>query len=153
MSDWYYYTQLGERVGPISAATLKLLARQGVLSSGTVVENSGGKAALAGKIRGLFPEITPPKPTPPIANPSPVKPLTDPASVATTKSVASQSTFFDSIIVLFRVSFSSPFALLVAPIAVPIIIVYFIFFEIVLFFTGDTEKAAKWMCDFNNGGH
>ena len=56
MSNWYYYTQAGERIGPITVATLKLLAKQGNITPETVIENNDGKAALAGKVRGLFPE-------------------------------------------------------------------------------------------------
>lgn len=58
MSNWFYYNQSGERIGPVTTATLKLLCQQGVVTSETVIENTGGRTIVAGKVRGLeFPTL------------------------------------------------------------------------------------------------
>ena len=77
MANWYYYNKIGEKVGPITSTTLKLLARQGIVTPETVVENNTGRSAIAGEVRGLtFPESSAPPTapdipkTPPVVSPS-----------------------------------------------------------------------------------
>ena len=63
MSNWYYYNDDDEKVGPISSTVLKELTRQGLVKRETKIENTNGRSALAGSINGLtFPDPTPPKP-------------------------------------------------------------------------------------------
>ena len=62
MSEWYYYDNNGEKVGPVTATLLKELARQGVVMRETKIENVNGRSEIAGKVRGLpFLETTLPK--------------------------------------------------------------------------------------------
>ena len=66
MSNWYYYNESGEKVGPVSSTTLKELTRQGLVKRETKVENSNGRSALAGSINGLtFGETKQPEPLQP----------------------------------------------------------------------------------------
>ena len=59
MAQWYYYNKNGEKVGPISVATLKALVGQGLITRETVIENHAGRSSVAGKVNGLiFPETT-----------------------------------------------------------------------------------------------
>jgi len=53
MADWYYYNENGERVGPIRGRDLKQLARQGVVTPETKVENAQGHTAVAINVKGL----------------------------------------------------------------------------------------------------
>ena len=92
MSDWFYYDKNGEKVGPITVAFLKELARRGVVTRETRIENINGRSEIAGNVRGLaFPEISPSKqetgtvpPNTPVSSPSPspspvsAKPFTAP---------------------------------------------------------------------------
>ncbi|MCL2743018.1 MAG: DUF4339 domain-containing protein, partial [Planctomycetaceae bacterium] len=60
MANWYYYNESGEKIGPISSTVLKELARQGLVTKETKIENINGRAALAGSVNGLtFPEAKP----------------------------------------------------------------------------------------------
>ena len=62
MANWYYYSKTGEKVGPVSATSLKDLARQGLITKETKVENQNGRTAAAGQINGLtFAETKPPE--------------------------------------------------------------------------------------------
>lgn len=62
MANWYYYSKTGEKVGPVSATSLKELARQGLITPETKVENQNGRTAVAGQINGLtFAETKPPE--------------------------------------------------------------------------------------------
>jgi len=57
MRNWYYYTQPGEKIGPISVEELKNLASQGVITIKTVIENYQGHKFVAGTLNGLvFPK-------------------------------------------------------------------------------------------------
>lgn len=54
MSDWFY-TVMGEELGPVSGQELQQLARSGQIDEGTPVrQRATGKVATAGKIKGLF---------------------------------------------------------------------------------------------------
>ena len=60
MSDWYYYNKNGEKIGPVSVSALKGLARQGLITRDTIIENQNGRSSPAGKVNGLtFPDILP----------------------------------------------------------------------------------------------
>lgn len=57
MTNWFFYTPTGEKVGPISASALKELVQQGRIKPETKIENEEGKSAAAKNVRGLvFPE-------------------------------------------------------------------------------------------------
>ena len=53
MTKWYYYNKKGEKQGPVSGGQLKGLAKQGLITPETMVENEEGKSALAGAVKGL----------------------------------------------------------------------------------------------------
>jgi len=62
MSSWFYYDKNGEKIGPITATVLKELARQGVVTRETKIENINGRSEIAGNVRGIpFPEISLPE--------------------------------------------------------------------------------------------
>lgn len=67
MSNWFYFNKTGEKVGPISTTALKSLARQGLITPETKIENANGRSAIAGSVNGLeFPaSTTPTAPIPP----------------------------------------------------------------------------------------
>jgi len=72
MANWYYYNKNDEKVGPISATALKELARQGLITKETKLENSNGRSAVAGQVNGLvFPtqpvSVTLPPPVPQVS--------------------------------------------------------------------------------------
>ena len=72
MANWYYYNKNDEKVGPISATALKELARQGLITKETKLENGNGRSALAGQVNGLeFPmqpvSVTLPLPAPQVS--------------------------------------------------------------------------------------
>jgi len=52
MTNWYYYNASGEKIA-ITGKQLKELAQQGIITPETVVETEEGKAAPAGKVKGL----------------------------------------------------------------------------------------------------
>lgn len=101
MANWYYINKSGKKTGPITAVALKELARQGLITPETMIENQEGRSSIAGKVNGLiFPApvaqppgktvppplpssiVTPPETTtfvPPTAHPVP--PLPIPSSV------------------------------------------------------------------------
>jgi hypothetical protein len=59
MANWYYYNENGDKIGPIPPTTLKELARQGLVTRETKIENGNGRTALAGSVSGLtFAETT-----------------------------------------------------------------------------------------------
>jgi len=65
MSTWYYYDNDGQKQGPYSGGQLKWLAKNGKISSETVVETEEGKTAPARKVKGLtFIEAAQPKTSP-----------------------------------------------------------------------------------------
>ena len=60
MTNWHYYNQNGEKIGPISVSALKELTRQGLITRETIIENQDGRSSAAGKVNGLtFPETIP----------------------------------------------------------------------------------------------
>ena len=50
---WYYRDVIGARVGPVTSRELKELAKQGVITPETLIENVDGKSGLARKVKGL----------------------------------------------------------------------------------------------------
>lgn len=50
---WYYYTDDGLRQGPVSGTVLKTLAKNGIITKETVIENDSGQRAAAKKFNGL----------------------------------------------------------------------------------------------------
>ena len=59
MSTWFYYNEIGEKIC-VTGGQLKGLAKTGKITPETLVENSEGKSALAGKVKGLtFAEMSP----------------------------------------------------------------------------------------------
>ncbi|MCL2709950.1 MAG: DUF4282 domain-containing protein [Planctomycetaceae bacterium] len=82
MADWYYYNESGEKIGPISGKELKQLVRDGTVTPETRLEDSEGRAAAAGNVKGLtFPEMAQSQPDPftiappPTTNPFGITPL------------------------------------------------------------------------------
>jgi len=60
MTNWHYYNQNGEKIGPISVSALKELTRQGLITRETIIENQDGRSSAAEKVNGLtFPETIP----------------------------------------------------------------------------------------------
>ena len=53
MAKWFYYNEKGEKQGPITSGQLKGLAKQGLITPETMVENEEGKSAPAGTVKGL----------------------------------------------------------------------------------------------------
>jgi len=52
-TNWFYFDEVGKRVA-VTGGQLKWLARQGIISPETVVENEAGKSALAKNVKGLI---------------------------------------------------------------------------------------------------
>ena len=52
---FYYYNESGEKIGPLEGSDLKRLARQGVITPKTKVEDENGKTHPAGNFPKLFP--------------------------------------------------------------------------------------------------
>lgn len=70
MANWFYFNPSGEKIGPITSTALKNLAKQGLITPETVIENGNGRSSIAGNVNGLtFPE-------------SPPTPLTEPSSLS-----------------------------------------------------------------------
>jgi len=62
MSTWYYYNESGEKIA-VTGGQLKGLAKAGLITPDTIVENAEGKSAPARKVKGLtFAAITQPEP-------------------------------------------------------------------------------------------
>lgn len=77
MANWYYYDKTGNKIGPVSATTLKALARQGRIVPGTMIENEQGKSSKAGQVKGLeFPSSSAPIAVP--RQPPSVQPVVPP---------------------------------------------------------------------------
>lgn len=53
MSNWYYFNEKDEKVGPVSSTVLKELARQGLITKETKIVNNNGRSAVAGQVNGL----------------------------------------------------------------------------------------------------
>jgi len=53
MEKWYYYNKNGERGGPISPTALKELARQGLITRKTRLENEVGEFSVAEDMDGI----------------------------------------------------------------------------------------------------
>jgi len=70
MSTWYYYNEQGEKI-ETTGGRLKGLAKAGMITPETIVENEEGKKARAGKVRGLtFAISVPSETTPPLESES-----------------------------------------------------------------------------------
>ena len=64
MTDWYYYTENREKIGPIEGKVLKQLARQSIITPETFIEDPTGRTGLAKDVKGLiFLETALPEPT------------------------------------------------------------------------------------------
>ena len=75
MANWYYRNKNNEKVGPISTNALKALAAQGLITPETVIENSNGRSAKAGRVNGLtFPVLQEPPSTPEVASMDDIEP-------------------------------------------------------------------------------
>lgn len=60
--NWFYYTENGEKQGPVSGAIIKALAKSGLITRHTKIENENGRVAFAGQVRGIvFPEASSPQ--------------------------------------------------------------------------------------------
>jgi len=74
MANWHYYSESGEKIGPVRGRELKRLVEQGTITQETVVEDDNGRTALAKNVKGLtFPEMVQPEPNPFVT----VPPVTD----------------------------------------------------------------------------
>lgn len=62
MVNWFYFDENGKKLGPIDSATLKTLAKHGIVAPDTIIENDAGKSAKACNIKGLefVPSTSPP---------------------------------------------------------------------------------------------
>lgn len=65
---WYYYDANGDKIGPVTAKIMKILADQGDITPQTIVETEDGKSALAEKVQGLFDAPGQPIPVPQVVN-------------------------------------------------------------------------------------
>jgi len=64
MAKFYYTNENGNRVS-VTGEQLQLLAKNGMITPFTIIENEEGKKALAGKVEGLtLTEVVQPKPQP-----------------------------------------------------------------------------------------
>lgn len=54
--DWYYYDINNVKIGPITVKQLKQLAMQGLITPDTIIENTNGRTAVAGKVGLVFPK-------------------------------------------------------------------------------------------------
>lgn len=72
MANWYYYDNIRDKTGPITASTLRELARIGVITPDTILETDDGKRAPAIKVKGLeFPtRSVPPTALPELQSPN-----------------------------------------------------------------------------------
>ena len=59
MTNWHYYTETKEKIGPITGKELKQLVQQGVITPETFIEDPHGRTGLAKHVNGLtFPSAT-----------------------------------------------------------------------------------------------
>ena len=57
MTNWFYYNDKGEKIGPVSAIKLKELVKNGMIRRETMIEDDKKRLGLAGELQGLdFPE-------------------------------------------------------------------------------------------------
>ena len=52
-TGWFYYDAIGEKLGPFTNREFKHLAKQGLITPETLVENQEGKSVFARKVQGL----------------------------------------------------------------------------------------------------
>lgn len=82
MADEWYYAKGKEKVGPLTAAQMKQLARSGELARTSMVWKTGmPKWVQAGQVNGLFPEAPPQKASVTVPPPLPVEQTNEPAAV------------------------------------------------------------------------
>ncbi|MBR2586488.1 MAG: CD225/dispanin family protein [Thermoguttaceae bacterium] len=55
MSDWFYYDQQGQKIGPITDSELRELIDQGLILPDTKLETDTGHTGKARQVPGLFP--------------------------------------------------------------------------------------------------
>ena len=53
MANWFYYDMQNSKIGPVTSAQLKALAKKGVINPDTVIETDTGRRGTAEKIHGL----------------------------------------------------------------------------------------------------
>ena len=77
MEKMFFYYKDGVKTGPVNAEYLKKLARDGVITSETIIEDERGRRVAASKVSGLFSneplqtfETTIPPVPPPVYTPS-----------------------------------------------------------------------------------
>lgn len=51
--NWFYYDENGEKQGPVSGTIIKALAKSGLITRHTKIENENGRVALAKQVRGI----------------------------------------------------------------------------------------------------
>ena len=65
MAQWYYFSETGEKVGPMSDNAFKSLVQNGTIKRTTIIANQFGRTVQAGNIPGLpFPRVQPGSPQP-----------------------------------------------------------------------------------------
>lgn len=65
MAQWYYFSETGEKVGPMSDNAFKNLVQNGTIKRTTIIANQYGRTVQAGNIPGLpFPRVQPDSPQP-----------------------------------------------------------------------------------------
>jgi len=75
MTNWHYYNENREKIGPIASRELKQLVQQGTVTPDTFVEDPTGRTGLAKDVKGLkFPDTETSTPEPFIATPTPFVP-------------------------------------------------------------------------------
>ncbi len=72
MPNFFYYSQAGQKQGPVTGPELQSRTTQGIIMPETIVENEQGKQTQAKNIKGLiFPKAAP-SPLPPTPLPTPL---------------------------------------------------------------------------------
>jgi len=51
--SWFYYNEKGEKIGPFDVSQMKDLAKRGIVTRETMIENANGRSAKAGTMKGF----------------------------------------------------------------------------------------------------